>query len=839
MNIQTRLKSAAAPIALTFALVAQPVLAQDEDEDPIVLDDESTVESADEGQSIIVTGSRIRRSEATSASPLQIIDPVIARAAGANQTAEIVQNSPIANGSQQITAAISSNAVANGGLGAQTVSLRGLGAERTLVLLNSRRAGPAGTRGAVSSFDLNVLPSSIVESVEILKDGASSIYGSDAVAGVVNIITKRGTDGLELNAFTSLPFSSGGEEFSASAAWGKEFDRGHIMLAGEYFHQNEVRRMDRDYLDCDYDYLFRTETGDERVDLIDPRTGSYWCDGAPWGHVWAYYASNVPQTPSPATLFQYSYPGDNLGNYLQPAGPAVNPFDVDAPEGWYPVSVLTPASEALTNSYHPFEQKSTVIPEVERYTIYADGSFDISDTIQLYGEGLFNKRRTYIDSYSQFYNFGYTGLYAPGDPDDPFPGWSSAPGAVAFLSPTGLLDNYDNEVTVDYYRGLLGLTGDISKKIGFDVHGQYSRSDGKYKLDQILQDVISQQTDRAFGAGCAGLVTPISNRQCLQINWVDPRIMAGDFTPEEEAYFTETETGRTLYEQMYIEASLSGELFELPAGPFGFAVGGVIRRDEIDDLPGHITYAPDPDNPGEFVDNAFSNNFSSGHTFGHSTTKELFGEIEIPVFRDQPFAQSFVLSAAGRLTNVEAVRGSDGFSDSSNGNFTYKLMANWQINDWVRLRGTYGTSFRAPALFEQFLADQVSGARQVTIDPCVRWAESLGEGTISQRVAANCAAEGIPSDHTGAGIQAQVFTSGGIGVLDPETSRAWTASIILTPQLGPDTDLAFTVDYFDIKVEGEIAQLASADILYSCYDSEDYPNSEFCDLFERGQDGNP
>ena len=817
-------------------------MAQDADEEIVTVE---TREVPAEQDTILVTGSRIRRTEATSASPLQIIDPSLARRLGANDTAEIVQNSPIANGSSQITAAISSNAIANGGQGVQTVSLRGLGASRTLVLLNSRRAGPAGTRGAVNAFDLNVIPSSIVENVEILKDGASSIYGSDAVAGVVNIITKRDTDGFVFEGFGSVPFKSGGEEWSASAAWGKEFDRGHITLAGEYYRQNELERQDRDYLGCDYDYFFSSTDYDQRVDLIDPRTGEYACNGVAWGHVWGYYAGNVPDsvTPQPYTLFQYDYSG-TLGNFVPAAGPAVFPFDISAPAGWYPVGRDSAASQAVVNAYHPFEQKSSVNPQVDRYTAYLDGSFDITDTMELYAEGLFNRRRTYVDSFTQIYNFGYTGQYAPGDPDDPFPGWGSAPGAVAFLSPTGLVDTQDQDITVDYYRALVGVTGDVTEKIGFDLYGQYSRSDGKYRLQQVFQDAITQQTYRAYGYGCAGQVTELSQRECVQINWVSPDFMAGVLTPEELYYLSDWETGKTLYTQKYVEASVNGLLFDpLGAGEIGFAAGATIREDMIDDRPGHITNSVvpggDPNNPDDIVDNAFANSFSSKRTAGKQITKELFAEIEIPILADKPFFQQLTVSGAARITDVKAIRASDGESYSSKGNWTYKGMVNWEMNDWIRVRGTYGTSFRAPALFEQFLSGQVSGARQTAIDPCVQSANNLANGVITQEVYDNCIADGIPPDLGGGGIQASVFTSGGLGVLEPETSRAYTGSVILTPQVGPDTDIALTVDYFDIRVRGEIRQLGAYDILYGCYSADDFPNSPFCDMFERGQDGNP
>ena len=157
-----------AATASVIALIATPVAAQSGDDD------------------IIVTGSRIAKSEFTSADPIQVIDPDSAKLQGQVQLADILQSTPAAQGSIQITSAISNRFIANGGNDVQSVSLRGLGAERTLVLINGRRAGPAGIRGSVAPFDLNVLPLSVVRQVEVLKTGASSIYGSDAVAGAVS-----------------------------------------------------------------------------------------------------------------------------------------------------------------------------------------------------------------------------------------------------------------------------------------------------------------------------------------------------------------------------------------------------------------------------------------------------------------------------------------------------------------------------------------------------------------------------------------------------------------------------------------------------------------------------
>lgn len=232
--------------------------------------------SSDDG-AIIVTGSRIRKSEFNSPDPIQIINPDLGQKQGQNQLADILQSSPVAAGSIQITSAISNSFVTNGGADAQTVSLRGLGAERTLVLLNGRRAGPAGVRGAVSSFDLNVLPLSVVKQVEVLKTGASSIYGSDAVAGVVNILTKTDTDGFEVGGFTSVPVHGGGETYDFNVTWGKRFDRGHVLATVDYYQQQNLRRNDRKFLGCQEEYLTR-EDG-TRADIVDFRTGKPACNG--------------------------------------------------------------------------------------------------------------------------------------------------------------------------------------------------------------------------------------------------------------------------------------------------------------------------------------------------------------------------------------------------------------------------------------------------------------------------------------------------------------------------------------------------------------------------------
>ena len=318
-GVSRRVPSGLFGVSALAMILASPAVAQDS------VAQQMNQEVTDE-EAIVVTGSRIQGTDAfNSPDPVTVIDPEISAKEGRFDIASTLQSSPVAAGSTQITSAISSNFVTAGGPGAQTVDLRGLGPNRTLVLLNGRRAGPAGTRGSVSSFDLNVLPQSIAKSIDIVKTGASSIYGSDAVAGVVNIMTKTTLDGLYLNANNSVPLGNGGEEYRINAIYGKKFDRGHIMIAGDYSHTNELKRGDRDYLACPEAYIFRPDGS--RADLIDPRTGKPKCEDLPVGHVWTYnLAENLqldgpdgPNTgidtsPTGATiLMQYQYPGESLG----------------------------------------------------------------------------------------------------------------------------------------------------------------------------------------------------------------------------------------------------------------------------------------------------------------------------------------------------------------------------------------------------------------------------------------------------------------------------------------------------------------------------------------------
>ena len=830
-----------ASLSAIAVMIATPAVAQTEDSTQD--DSDVTTPAPAPDESIVVTGSRIPTvTTFNSPDPISVIDPAVAAKEGKFDLASTLQSSPVAAGSTQITAAISSNFVTNGGPGAQTIDLRGLGANRTLVLLNGRRAGPAGTRGGVSSFDLNVLPASIASSVEILKTGASSVYGSDAVAGVVNIKTKTDIDGLQLDFNTSVPFDGGGEEYRASALWGKTFSRGHFLIAGDYTHVKELNRGDRSYLACPEAYTFREDGS--RADLIDPRTGKPRCQDLPWGHVWTYNLIDNMQLDGPGgpntglntspngetVLIQYQYPGETLG--IPAYGAPAYFGDLGTPAGFYPVGYNT-ESQRVLNAYHPFYDEQTIIPKTTLITGYAEGSYELTDDVEMFGEFLFNRRKTYQNGFRQFWNFGFTGdLYGTGNLYNSGTIWAQGWQGVNYLSPTAITNHADSSQKVDYYRGVAGLRGEAPEGEGFfggwrwEIYGQYSKSIGRYRTEQILQDVYD--TGYFQSSSCVGTVTPISGKQCIDLPWADPYFLRGELTPQQVDFLFDWEEGKTVYTQLTGEATVSGALFDLPAGPVSVALGLTGRQDKINDVPGEITLAA----------NAWGAS-ASGITAGKSFTKEAFAEINVPVLANKPFFEELTLSAAARVTSVKATRRSDGAIDEDNGNWTYKLGANWALNDWLRFRASYGTSFRAPALFEQFLADETSFFRQTNVDPCVQWQQGQTNGTTTDRVATNCAADGIPGNYPGGSITGTSISSGGLGDLKSETSKALVVGGVLTPKFAflPDTSINIAVDYFDIKVKGEITQLGAANIVFGCYDSENFPNDPLCNLFTRSPAG--
>lgn len=756
--------------------------------------DEEEEARSERPERIQVVGSRIRTDGLDSATPIDIISTEIASEQGLNTLGELLRTSTIASGSDQLISAYSVGFVTSGGAGAESISMRGLGANRTLVLLNGRRAGPAGTRGQVSAFDMNSLPISAVERVEILKDGASSLYGSDAVAGVINIITKRGDD-KNINVSASQPFESGGETFRINGTYGTTFDRGSYRIVADYNVNTGLKRGDRDHFGCPTRYYFDIETG-ERGDPIDPRTGDFHCNDSGFG----LFTNTGGRLQFDRDGF--GFPGAGSG------GEYGNPFITEAPAGWYWAGHTAETDGWLDNS-SDLHKNRTMIPESTVWSIYQQADYDLTNNISAYAELMHSQRTTKLDSVRQIFTQN------PGLPSfravDSIPGWSAD--TIGVL-PVALTDHFSSETTVDYSRFVLGLEGALGYW-NWDVSWQRSLNSGEYAQDIVFADsfIMAHETFLGLRDCAPGEVTAVSGKQCTQISFFDDGFLSGQNVAADQADFLfGHDVGKTIYKQDTVDGYITGDVFDLPAGPLATAVGLSYQTDELNDTPGVNTR----------VGNSWGLS-SAGITAGRSTTTAAYAEIQAPLVRDVYLMEALDLTASARFTNVNTYGSGD----------TYKISANWTIGNGFRMRASRGTSFRAPALFELFLEGQTGFLGQ-NADPCVNWIESTNEF-----VRTNCQAAGVPETYiAGVGGSITSITGGGAGQLEAETSTSEGIGLVYT---SPENAFAISADYYDVTIRGQISNIAGGTVLANCYFTENgIENEPFCNQITRrtGNEGN-
>lgn len=795
-------------LAMAFGAVSTLAFAGSVSAQDTTNDEEAKDKKAERIQ---VIGSRIRTDGFESSVPVEIISADIATTQGLSTLGDLLRTSTIASGSNQLTSALTVGYVTAGGSGTESISMRGLGANRTLILLNGRRAGPAGTRGQVNAFDLNSLPVSLIERVEILKDGASSLYGSDAVAGVINIITKKGDDS-SFNVNLSQPFESGGESKRFDFTFGKTFDKGSIRFMADYKLQEELARGDRDYYSCKERVIFDQVTG-ERADPIDPRTGSYHCADTQSG-IWVFeHNANTHPTGNFLTGMkgQYDYGGVLAGLGTRPMPAATGPNGITLPDGWFPVS-YDRESDAIANTDHPFQDLQSFIPETEVKSVYFQADYNLSDNVRVFGDIMHSRRSTESNSYRQFWNGDrrILGTALVGE-NDYNRGW----GGASSLQAVAMTDWTGGEVDVNYTRYVLGLDGSIGDW-DWEVSYQNSYNKGTYKNKIIHKDSMDlaqsllptmANPDAQY---CSGQVTPISGKTCVNLRWLDPEFNNGNLTPAERDFLFGWDVGTTIYRQSTLEASVSGDLFQLPAGSVGVAFGAQHQRDELNDTPGEQT-----------LNGNVWGSSSSGITAGSQSTKAVFSELQIPLLADVFLVKQLDVVLSGRWTDVSTY-GSDS---------TYKAGLNWEIAGGVRARASRGTSFRSPALFELYLGNQTGFLEQSTADPCLNWSGREIDGTIDERVLANCKAEGVvPASYTSAGSSALSVTGGGAGTLKAETSVAETVGLVWTSS---DNEIAASIDWYQYQINGQISNVGGANITNNCYRSENFASEPLCNQFTR------
>ncbi|MBN4939013.1 TonB-dependent receptor [Stenotrophomonas maltophilia] len=759
-NANRHIKPSRVPLTLAVlaCLQAAPALAQETTQQEAAASSTSSHnQRATDLDKITVTGSLIRRADYETSSPVFTIDTEHNAAQGQVSVGEFLQKSAIGAAETQITHQFG-GFVVDGGTGVQTFSLRGLGANRTLVLLDGQRPGPAGTRGAVGAFDLNVIPTAILQRAEIVKDGSSSIYGSDAVAGVVNLITKKNFERPELTVTGRIPTEGGGEVFQGSLANGWNFEKGSIVAAVEWYRHNELTRGDRDFLNCGNDLI--KDANGNRIDRQDHSITA----GTNLANCNNLLINVIDEYDSPIRYIP------------SPDGSTVGPFP-----GYRPRANRTYANGSPVAYYEEplnFDAwgQAHIINRQERKSAYFASDFGF-DGFNWKTQFLYNNRKTNNFQWRQF-----------------FP-TVEAPGTTNGYAQPVLPFKSSSQTEVDYYYLANKFDGLFTGSWGWEVNANASRSSGKYSSLGIRNSITGDLTNPNAGE------TPAAN-------YFDPGYLSGAKVDELVDILGITATGKTTYDTVTVNAIFSGELFDLPAGALGAAFGLEYRYYSIEDTP-----------DANYKDLWGAS--TADVTKGNDKVKEAFVEFDIPLIKGVTGIESLTANASGRIFKYDSVSGSDK---------VWKAGLNWQIIPSLRLRGTVGTSYRAPGLYELYLGNQTGFQSQTAIDPCIRWEESD-----NTNIRANCGAAGIPGDYIGAGSSATVFTSGGAGNLVPETSRAKSAGIVFTPSFA---DLSVAIDYFDYDIRGQITSLGALDITTGCYGSNTFPN-RYCDLLERNPTTGP
>jgi iron complex outermembrane receptor protein len=799
-------------------------------------------------EEIVVTGSRIARDSYTSAAPLQTFDIEVVKQLGITSVSELLQKSTIANG-QQFNGEFNANsgnsnaseAPAIGGVGSANISLRGLGPERTLVLINGRRLGSSGVRGAPAQPDINLIPLNMVERIEVITEGASSIYGADAVAGVVNVILRNRFEGLELSANVEVP-ADGGEVAQASFITGLATDRANFVIAGDIYRRERLTAGDR--YDCPRDTQ-EDEQGNVTSLCFNGffDNSAYSFDTHPHGSPWVWW------TPDSTDI--------GVPNWSSSGAAAPDP----TPPG---------ASQRADDrdrvfflpEYSDWDERlnSDLVTPVERFSVVSLGSYKtdfFGGDNELYYESYYlNRQVTSIATHEQIFptvpgmipqedtsgNIIVDGTGAPILVDNPLNPFAN--GAVPIIT----LDDVPQvrEVELAHFRFVAGYRGDFTgsnwltdHNFSWDIVASYDRGTG-FESRQILNETnlqISLETLRMDADGnviCGlpnndafGLVTPAT---CAPTNFFAPSLYAtgadGEGTFENDAdraWLVGTRTNRTVVEQSIFAAYITGDLWDISSGDtVGFAGGIEYREDTISSAADFL---------GARGGVAAENPLTEGETFGSRDFFEAYMEFNIPVITGRPGIELLAFEVAGRYTDES------NFGSETTGRFRVL----YQPNDWVALSASYGTSYRAPNLREQFLADQFGGVGGDS-DPCAI-PDAANDGGVyvpeldirSQTVLDNCVQSG--ADPTVLGIVASttipVTIGGNPEDLVPETSESLTATLRVSPQFSDNWKLDMVVSYFDIQIEDTVRSIAATVIMTRCY--EDAPNlaSPFCPRLER------
>ena len=683
----------------------------------------------DTTEAIVVTGSRIRRADLIGVGPATVV------------TAENIANTGIVN-VETVLQRLPANAGFAGnqtssywtgnGYGTAQVNLRGLGIKRTLVLLNNRRLVAGGT-GANSSPDLNMIPVSIIKRVDVLKDGASAIYGADAVAGVVNIVADTDFEGLGLSGRYGVTERGDGDDFTADLTFGIQSDRGGVAGAVTYQKTSAVNMASR-----------------APCGLAEVSPGVLGCSN------------------SASTLG---------GRAVLPNGQQINFNNDPAGDG----NFYEPYSSARHNfNGNPF---LNAVSPIKRVSTAFFAHYDVTDDITAFGEFLYTFRKSeQIATPGTLRNLSISAT----NPTNPT-GQNlvlvqrrlGEPGPRIFFQETNT------------WQGTGGVRGKLANNWQWEVAGSYGRNTGLDGMTNIANlERVRNTVNTSVCSFAAGAAIPCADY-----------LGAGDVTQGVLNYIlaeTRDHGGNTL---ATVTADLTGDLFQLPAGPLSFATGAVYRKEKG---------WRDPDS---LIVAGVANTNQQSPISGSSAAKEAFLEISVPVVKNVFAFQALTIDGAVRYSDYDL------FGSAWN----YKVSADWRVFDALRLRGTYGTGFRVPNVPELF--GGVSEGNLTTSDPCSRYPTSGNSVLI-----ANCQTSGVRPTYVQLG-NSILTTLGGNPDLQPEKSKSWTLGAVIQPsRIVPG--LSLTADYFSIDIDGAIRAIPGSTKLSVCYNTPNLAHP-FCDDFTR------
>jgi iron complex outermembrane receptor protein len=665
-----------------------------------------------------ITGSRInlKQAQLSGVGPITVIDAEAIQRSGAISVETLLQRLPASSGAagNQTSAYWTGN-----GYGTTQVNLRGLGIDRTLVLLNGRRIVNGGT-GANSSVDLNMIPVALIERVEVLKDGASAIYGADAVAGVVNIITKKNLVGAEAAVRYGKTARGDGEEKSVDVAWGVGGANGSLMSGINYSESGTVNMATR--APCN----------------LGEAGGTLVCTG------------------SSATIGGRARLADGRRvNFNQVIGGDPRSF------------------ETYSASKHNYNGNPTLnaVNPIKRLGFSTFGTINLTENTQFFTELLFTNRQS-----NQLATPGSLGVYrtikiAATDPTNPT-------GQNLTLERRRLVEagprTFFQETNT--FRAVTGLKGTIGQNWDWSAALNWGRNTGTDGTSNVANlDRVDQTLDRTKCGNAAGATIPCGNY-----------LGYGNLSPSVLKYILGSIRDTGGNDQKSATASISGQLFELPAGAVGFASGVEFRRESGWRNPDNLTVL------------GIANTNRQDPIEGKYDAREVFAELAVPVLKDMPLVESLYFNTALRYSDYSL------FGSKS----TYKLGLDWQVVRSLKLRANFSSAFRIPNVPE--LYGGVAEGNLTTTDPCNGWS-NLPTGSVIYQ---NCQVSKVPAGYRQLG-NTILTTAGGNPKLQPEDARTVTVGTVWTPS----KSLTVTLDYYDIKISNAIQSVDGSTKLSVCYNT--------------------